>query len=73
MFTLATKDKVLLKLLNSNEYLSGERLAHEFDISRAAVWKAIKALEQEGYNIEGIPKIGYRLLHRRFDAHQSAI
>ena len=62
MFTLATKDKVLLKLLNSNEYLSGERLAHEFDISRAAVWKAIKALEQEGYNIEGIPKIGYRLL-----------
>jgi BirA family biotin operon repressor/biotin-[acetyl-CoA-carboxylase] ligase len=31
-------------------------------VSRAAVWKHIKALERDGYGIEAVPSKGYRLL-----------
>ncbi|TWT01041.1 biotin--[acetyl-CoA-carboxylase] ligase [Planomicrobium sp. CPCC 101079] len=43
------------------EALSGQRLADEFNISRTAVWKHIKELEEEGYSIESIKKRGYIL------------
>ncbi len=59
---MSTKEKVLTKLLNSNDYISGEMLASELDISRAAVWKAIKSLQSDGYNIEGVTKNGYKLI-----------
>lgn len=41
------------------EALSGQRLADEFGISRTAVWKHIKELEENGYVIESIKKRGY--------------
>ncbi len=42
---MTTKEKVL-KLLESSKdiYLSGKEIAHKPSISRAAVWKAVKAL-----------------------------
>lgn len=43
------------------EPLSGQRLADEFSISRTAVWKHIKELEEKGYSIESIKKRGYIL------------
>lgn len=41
--------------------LSGEELAAQLGISRAAVWKAIATLRQEGHAIEAAPNRGYRL------------
>lgn len=36
-------------------------MSRTLGISRAAVWKAIEALRQEGYTIQSAPNRGYRL------------
>jgi BirA family biotin operon repressor/biotin-[acetyl-CoA-carboxylase] ligase len=41
--------------------LSGQQLADEFGISRTAVWKHIKELEEQGYRIVSVKKKGYIL------------
>ena len=57
-----SREKVL-SLLREKEsaYLSGEELSRTLGLSRAAVWKAIEALRQEGYLITSAPNRGYRL------------
>lgn len=51
----------ILKLLKAEEgVLSGERLSEQLGISRVAVWKHIKKLQQCGYSIASTPK-GYEL------------
>ena len=59
---MAVKDRVL-SLLEENRgtYISGEQIAKQIDVSRAAVWKAIKRLQDEGFSIEGINNKGYQL------------
>lgn len=52
----------LLKQAGDN-FLSGEYLAETLNVSRTAVWKHIKALKDSGYDIESVPRNGYRLLH----------
>lgn len=58
-----TKEKVLQALLAlpQEAYVSGEQLATACGISRTAIWKAIRTLEQDGYDIESVRKKGYRL------------
>lgn len=57
------KESVLDKLINSKtEYISGEKISRQLNVSRTAVCKAIKALRQQGYNIESSTKKGYRFL-----------
>jgi BirA family biotin operon repressor/biotin-[acetyl-CoA-carboxylase] ligase len=53
----------LLELLEQHkgEQLSGEDLAGELNCTRAAVWKAVKALREEGYRIEAGQNRGYVL------------
>lgn len=58
---MSTKDEVLLKLLACDDYISGEQLAKEIGVSRAAIWKAVKALEKSGYDIDGVTRCGYKL------------
>lgn len=41
--------------------ISGQQLADELQISRTAVWKYIKQLEEEGYKFEATRKKGYLL------------
>lgn len=55
------KNDILYELLNSSDYISGQYLAEKFGKSRAAVWKAIKALTAEGYDISAVTNKGYRL------------
>lgn len=54
----------LLEILEKQkgETLSGEKLAEELKCTRAAIWKAIKSLRQEGYIIEAGPNKGYMLV-----------
>ena len=42
--------------------ISGQQLADEFGISRTAVWKHIKELEEQGYEIASVKKKGYSLV-----------
>ncbi|MBO4706931.1 MAG: biotin--[acetyl-CoA-carboxylase] ligase [Spirochaetaceae bacterium] len=59
---MTTKDKVLEKLASAGgKPVSGEILASECDVSRAAIWKAVSALRDKGFSIEGTPNGGYVL------------
>lgn len=53
----------LLELLEQHkgETLSGEALAGELQCTRAAIWKAVKALREEGYLIDAGQNKGYVL------------
>lgn len=56
------KDKILEILKLSNEYISGEELSKRMGVTRAAVWKVIAKLKEEGYVIESVTNRGYRLV-----------
>ena len=56
-----TKSRILKALRNRQGYLSGQELCEQLEISRTAVWKNIKALEAEGYEIEAVQNKGYCL------------
>lgn len=59
---MSVKQHVLSVLeQNKGNSVSGARLAGELSISRNAVWKAIKALQSEGYAISAVPNKGYCL------------
>ncbi len=59
---MTTKEK-LLELFEAGrgEYFSGEDIARRFSLSRTAVWKAVKALKEEGYAISAVTNKGYCL------------
>ncbi|MBQ2057226.1 MAG: biotin--[Oscillospiraceae bacterium] len=58
-----TRESVLRALIEGGgEYISGEALAERLNISRAAVWKAIRTLKAEGREIEAVTNRGYRLV-----------
>ena len=53
----------ILKILKKAEgYVSGQQLCEQLGVSRTAVWKAIRQLEEEGYVIEAVRNKGYRLV-----------
>lgn len=56
------KDQIL-ELLENNKtiYLSGESIAGQLCVTRAAVWKAIKSLQKDGYQIDAVTNKGYCL------------
>ena len=62
---MSTKTE-LLKLLSDNTgiYLSGQKIGDELQVSRNAIWKAMKQLRDEGYHIESKPSVGYRLKNK---------
>ena len=59
---MKTQDKILETLeKHRGDYCSGEQLAAELGISRAAVWKAVKRLRGEGFPIDALTNRGYCL------------
>ncbi|HLS08261.1 biotin--[acetyl-CoA-carboxylase] ligase [Lentibacillus sp.] len=54
----------LIELLETSghQYVSGQYLSEKLNISRSAVWKHMKELEKDGYNIEGVRRKGYRIV-----------
>ena len=59
---MTTKEK-LLALLEENKgaFFSGEEIARTLQVSRAAVWKAVNALREDGHTIDAATNKGYRL------------
>ena len=53
----------IVKILweNRGQYISGESLSEVLGISRAAVWKHIKALKEDGAVIDSVSNRGYQL------------
>ena len=65
---MATKEIVLEALTrNKGSSVSGEFLAELCGVSRTAVWKSVKKLREDGFNIEGTTNGGY-LLKDNFDS-----
>ena len=62
---MATKEKILAVLEeNKGKWYSGEDLAQITQVSRAAVWKAVKSLQNEGYEISAVTNRGYCLAEK---------
>lgn len=59
-------DILHLLAANPGEYVSGERISELLNVTRAAIWKQMKALKEEGFEIEAQTKKGYRLLKTPF-------
>lgn len=55
------KEDILKRLREADGYVSGQELCVQYGVSRTAVWKTIKQLEDEGYTIEAVKNKGYRL------------
>ena len=56
------KSKILKELKNADDYISGQQLCERLGVSRTAVWKHIKALRAEGYEIDSVTNKGYKLM-----------
>ncbi|WP_247924352.1 bifunctional biotin--[acetyl-CoA-carboxylase] ligase/biotin operon repressor BirA [Streptococcus oralis] len=49
-------------LARENDYVSGEKIGEELNLSRTSIWKAIQRLQQEGLEIGSIKNRGYKLI-----------
>nr|WP_149474087.1 biotin--[acetyl-CoA-carboxylase] ligase [Oceanobacillus polygoni] len=58
----STRDQLIQLLAeNGDAYISGQALSDSIGISRNAIWKQMKELEKDGYQIEAKPRVGYRI------------
>ena len=53
--------ETILNLLRDGRTVSGGDLSRRLGLSRSAIWKAVTALRNDGYDIEAAPGRGYRL------------
>ena len=59
---MGTKEQLLMLFENNKGvFFSGEDIAEKLSISRTAVWKSVKSLRNDGYNIEAVRNKGYCL------------
>lgn len=57
-----TKQKLLICLKKApQQWVSGQQLSQRLGITRAAIWKHIKTLKEQGHTILSAPRKGYRL------------
>ena len=59
---MTTARQELLRRMTDHEFHSGESLGNALSVSRAAVWKQIQALQEEGIEFEIQHGKGYRLI-----------
>ncbi len=60
-YIMNTREQITTLLEScGNDYISGKKLADSLGLTRAAVWKCINQLSEDGYEIES-SRLGYRL------------
>lgn len=59
---MALKSEILKLLKEDDGYVSGQELCERFGVSRTAIWKVIRQLEEEGYKIEAVRNKGYHFI-----------
>ncbi len=58
-----TRKKLLELFAEANgEFLSGQKISEQLGCSRAAVWKHIEELRKEGFELEAVRRLGYRII-----------
>jgi BirA family biotin operon repressor/biotin-[acetyl-CoA-carboxylase] ligase len=67
------KAQLLQKLKQRTGYISGEALSKELGVSRTSIWKYIKKLRDEGYEIESVSSKGYILREETSELIEEAI
>ncbi|MCO7176170.1 biotin--[acetyl-CoA-carboxylase] ligase [Sporolactobacillus kofuensis] len=67
--------KAILMLLyeHQDQFLSGQRISELLGCSRTAVWKQIKALIDDGFQIQSVQKKGYKLLSSPEGLNEAAV
>lgn len=55
------KTEIIRRLRECKDYVSGQEICEEMGVSRTAVWKAVKSLKDEGFEIESVSNRGYML------------
>ena len=70
---MVRQDILHLLAAHPEEYVSGERISQQLNVTRAAIWKHIKVLKDEGFEIEGQTKNGYRLLKMSLSLNEWAL
>lgn len=56
------KNDIVRLLKEKNDFISGEDISNMLGVTRTAIWKHIKSLREEGYEIESFSRKGYRLI-----------
>lgn len=56
------QEHIIHFLKNSPNHFSGEDISRSLNISRAAIWKYIQEMRKDGYEIEAVPHLGYKLI-----------
>jgi BirA family biotin operon repressor/biotin-[acetyl-CoA-carboxylase] ligase len=61
---MAFLNKELLTILKDQlgQWVSGESISAQLNVTRTAIWKHVCKLRAEGYEIQSSPKLGYALL-----------
>ncbi len=57
------KEEIIKLLKESDNYVSGEEISKGLGITRASVWKHIKVLKEDVYEIVGVSNKGYKLVN----------
>ena len=52
------KTEILTILKEAEGFVSGQNLCSRLNVSRTAVWKVIRQLQEEGYQIEAVRNKG---------------
>ena len=53
----------ILKILReTGDYVSGQEICEKLGVSRTAVWKVIRQLQEEGYQVDAARSRGYRII-----------
>lgn len=69
-----TKEQTLAMLEeNQGRYVSGAAIGAALNITRAAVWKAVRTLRSEGYEIDAVTNRGYSLAAHSDRIHPAGI
>ena len=55
------KTEILRMLRETDGYVSGQQISERFGVSRTAVWKVIRQLQEEGYQVEAVRNRGYHM------------
>ena len=56
------KSEILKLLRETDGYVSGQQISDRFGVSRTAVWKTIRQLQEEGYRVEAVRNKGYHIV-----------
>ncbi|MTH52142.1 biotin--[acetyl-CoA-carboxylase] ligase [Bacillus mangrovi] len=47
-----------------DDFVSGQKISELLGLSRTAIWKHIEGLRNEGYEVEAVRRMGYRLINK---------